>query len=128
MQFTLAGGKNEIIAAATDVHYDPSAARVAVKQGGQPDCEVSPAAGSQGAHKQIFARERQVGGEALLRIALLGMQGNDPLPDGLLFTCRFKIDPSATAGDKALRAETTATDAKATAVAVNPSTATITVN
>lgn len=128
VEFTLAGGKNAIIAAATDVHYDPAVARVAAKPGGEPDCEVSAAAGPQGAKKTVFARERQAGGEAMLRIALLGMQSAEPLEDGLLFTCRFKIDAAAGAGDKQLRAETTATDARATALSINPSTAVISVN
>jgi hypothetical protein len=130
IEASLEGGKGVLTATATDIFYDPKLLRVVADGKGQPDCEIdaSIAKGS-GVDKQVMARERTVGDGTALRVALLGVDNANSIPDGKLFRCRFRIAADATAGSSiGLNAQTSASDAKAQAAPVRGSQNAIVVN
>ena len=129
IEASLVDGQGVVVASATDLRYAAAEVLVAVGANGQPDCELAATLGPSGAvRKQIFAREKVADGKAVLRVGILGVDNANPLPDGPLFTCRFRVAEEATAGAKEIVANTEASDARARAVPMQISTAVIAVN
>ncbi len=88
---TLAPNDAELAAVSSEIRFD--AARLsAVLAGDMPDCTASAAAAALG--KEVVASLLAADGEgrAGLRVGVIGLADNTPLPAGPLFTCRVRVE------------------------------------
>jgi lipopolysaccharide export system protein LptA len=108
---TLSGGANGLTATSNDIVYDSTQVRVALS-GSTPVCTINPAiAGGTAADKMLLLSRASAGANMeRLRVGVISFQNSNPIPDGPLFTCTFVIDPSASAGSKALANTPSASD------------------
>lgn len=115
----LSRGAGNIVAASTDIVYNPSQVRPVIS-GDMPDCAIEPAIGSgTAANKMLLAAVLSDSGDnEILRVGIIGFDNANPIPDGTLFTCNFRIAPAATLGTKPLINLPGASDAAGSAVAV----------
>jgi hypothetical protein len=84
--FTNRGGG--IAAVSTDIEYDAEALAVVIS-GGKPACTIDSRLASS---KQVIASVAEIGGEAQrLRVGVIGLDNNQVISSGVLFSCRFRI-------------------------------------
>lgn len=120
---TLERGKGEIVAISTDIRYRPRDLRVALDPRGQPLCEAAATVGLDSpVAKQLLAKERLLGDEdAMLRVALVGFDNANELPDGLLFTCKFVVPETAEPGEYSVQVTSSGAGKAAEAITVSGS-------
>lgn len=116
-----------IVAVSTDIDFDAAVVDV-VLVGGAPDCEAAP---TLPANKRVVASLPTIGGlpanRKVLRVGVIGVDNNDPIPAGTLLSCRFEINAGAPLGPTALLSSPDASDASGNAVVIDGSDGSITV-
>lgn len=116
-----------IVAVSTDIELDAAALDVVLVDG-HPDCEAAP---TLPANKRVVSSVPSIAGlptgRKVLRVGVVGVDNNDPLPAGTLFSCRFEISVDTPMGALALLNTPDASDALGNVVAINGSDGTVTV-
>lgn len=85
---TLTNRGGGIAAVATDIEYDAGALEV-VLNGGTPACTIDSRLASS---KQVIASVAALAGEVeRLRVGVIGLDNNEVISSGVLFSCRFRI-------------------------------------
>lgn len=109
---TLAGAANQFAATSNDIVFDSTQVDVVLKGNGKPDCTINPAidADSVAGKGLSTSLPPSPASMKVLRVGVLSTENVNPIPDGLLFTCKFHIDPNATPGVNTLKNTPRASD------------------
>jgi hypothetical protein len=99
----LGDGENKVAATSNDITYDPAQVQV-VMIDSTPDCEVDSRIGAgTDADKTMVASIVASGANSeTLRVGVFAFGNSNPISDGILFSCNFRIQPGATEGVKGL--------------------------
>lgn len=99
---TLSNSGGNIIATSNDITYDSALVRVAINDG--PDCRINPAIGEGTVPgKMILATVLPAAGSfETLRVGVISFINANPIPDGLICTCHFRIPPAASPAEVVL--------------------------
>ena len=126
---TLVGGNNQFAATSNDIVYDSTQVDVALKTNGKPDCNINPAINVDSAVGKGLSISQPTSPPAMkiLRVGVLATDNVNTIPDGLLFTCNFKINAAATTGAKTLQNTPRASDPSGALVNLSGTNGTITV-
>jgi hypothetical protein len=96
---TLVSNDASVSAVSNDITYDPSLVEAALIDE-TPDCAVDERLAEA---KSVFAKVLEgAGGKKVLRIGLIGLDDNSVLSNGVLYSCRFAINPNASVGSVTL--------------------------
>jgi hypothetical protein len=115
----LVNGGGQVAAASVDISYDGTQVNVQLKANGKPDCAINPAIGQSSAtSKSLLASQPSAANAKVLRVGVIGTDNANPIPDGLLLTCKFTIAAGATPGAKVLNNTPSASGGAAQALTV----------
>jgi hypothetical protein len=112
---TLNGRGRELSAVAMDVAFDSSLVQVSVDGQGNPDCAIGAAIGAgTAADKELVARvlDPDQTDADILRVGIIGKGNNELIPDGVAFSCNFRVAADAATGSVPLGNLPDASDAE----------------
>jgi len=106
-----------IVAVSNDIEFDTDLVDV-VMVAGKPDCEAATGIGDKRVVASVPSIAGLPAGRKVLRVGVVGVDNNEALPPGTLYTCRFSIADTAPVGTLPLSNTPDASDGLGNTVAV----------
>lgn len=125
----LSGGGGSVAALRYDLVFDPAKVAPVAAEGGAPDCQLGAAVGpGSRANKQLQVNlmAEPDGDRKILRVVVIGMNA-EPIPDGTILSCSFRIDDKAGAGPVRVDGAADAASPRGETLQVAPAHGTITI-